>query len=159
MSPSAVRNDHHGRRQAQPASAPARSSRKTEVTSVFANWNCREARGCCESSGESPRWSAARSPQCDTDHRAVLVSCFRFKRIARRFTEILQQNVVLRGKACFLVRAWRSRGLAWSRGASRGSGGPKCRKYQKHYGHLRRPQAAAPNKRSQNIIRCVIIIS
>ena len=110
MSPSAVRNDHHGRRQAQPASAPARSSRKTEVTSVFANWNCREARGCCESSGESPRRSAARSPQCDTDHRAVLVSCFRFKRIARRFTEILQQNVVLRGKACFLVRAWRSRG-------------------------------------------------
>ena len=52
----------------------------------------------------------------------ALVSCFKFKKIARRFTEILQQIVVLRGKACFLVRAWRNRGTGLEPcGTSRGS--------------------------------------
>src|SRR6516162_8053960 len=64
----------HGRRKAQPASAPARSSRKAEVTSVFANWNCRGLAGVCESSGESPAgepldvsWRYASSSNCPAD--------------------------------------------------------------------------------------------
>ena len=54
MSPIAVANGHHGRRKVQPASAPARSSRKAEVTSVFANWNCRGLAGVVRAPANHP---------------------------------------------------------------------------------------------------------